>query len=120
MELNVHVRSVKQKFSLIKCCDNTSSKKKFIEKYLCWFSYEELYVPFKTMLEKIISLISSFIDLYEVVDDNSNHYRSMVINGIWINHVYSGLDSHNIPLNEKPNVNTVRFFELLKGSDKPL
>jgi hypothetical protein len=72
------------------------------------------------MLEKIISLISSFIDLYEVVDDNSNHYRSMVINGIWINHVYSGLDSHNILLNEKPNVNTVRFFELLKGSDKPL
>ena len=114
------MRSVKQKVSPIKCCDNASSKKKFIEKYLCWFSYEELYVSYKTMLEKIVSSISSFIDLYEVVDDNSNYYRSMVIDGIWINHVYSGEDSHNIHLNEEPNINIVRFFELLKGHDKPL
>jgi hypothetical protein len=80
--LNIHVRSVKQKVSPIKCCDNASFKKKFIEKYLCWFSYEELYVSYKTMLEKIVSSISSFIDLYEVVDNNSNYYRSMVIDGI--------------------------------------
>jgi hypothetical protein len=72
------------------------------------------------MLKNIVNSISSFIDLYEVVNDNCNHYKSMVMDEILINHVYSGENSHNIPLNEKSNVNAVRFFELLKGPDKPL
>jgi len=83
-------------------------------------SHERLYIIYETMLEKIISSISSSIDLYEILDNNSNHYMSMVINEIWINHVYSGEDSHSIPLDEEPNEDATRFFELLKGSDKPL
>jgi len=82
--------------------------------------HERLYVIYETTLEKIISSISSFINLYEVVDNNSNHYMSMVMNEIWINHVYSGEDSHSIPLDEEPNEDAIRFFELLKGSNKPL
>ena len=31
----------------------------FMEKYLCWFSHEEPYVPYKTMVERMVVLTFS-------------------------------------------------------------
>jgi len=80
---------------------------------LCWFSYREPYVLYKTMLERIVSSSSSNIK-QEVVDDNSNCYRSIVMDEMWINHGYSCKYSH---VDEEPNINTTRFFNLVKDFD---
>jgi hypothetical protein len=42
----------------------------------------------------------------------------MVIDTMTMNQDYLGEGSRNIPLDEEPNVNEVRFFEFLKDSDK--
>jgi len=52
-------------------------KKEFVEKYICWFPHKEPYVSYKTMLERIFGLTSSSGNIHEVVDDNSNRYRSI-------------------------------------------
>ena len=49
-------------------------KKRFIEKYLCWFAHIELYVLYETMVERMIGSLSNSSNMHEVVDDNSNHY----------------------------------------------
>jgi len=82
-ELDVYVWSVKTKASLWWCI----FFKGFVEKYLCWFAHGEPYVPYETMLERIIGSTSSSNNTHEVVDDNSNRYRSMVIDAMRINHV---------------------------------
>ena len=57
----------------------------FMEKYLCWFAHREPYVPYETMVEKIVRLTSSSSNMHGVVDFDSNHYRNMVIVVIRIN-----------------------------------
>jgi hypothetical protein len=54
-------------------------KIRFVEKYLCWFVYEEPYIPNKSMLQMIIGSTSSSSYTYEVVDDNNNSYKSLVM-----------------------------------------
>ena len=40
--LDVHVRGVKKKVSRSRYCNNASStKKRFMKKYLCWFTHRE-------------------------------------------------------------------------------
>jgi len=58
------------------CCYDASFffKKRFIEKYLCWFAHIELYVLYETMVERMIGSLSNSSNMHEVVDDNSNHY----------------------------------------------
>ena len=80
---------------------------------MCWFSYREPYVLYKTMLERIVSSSSSNIK-QEVVDDNSNCYKSMVMDGMWINYGYSCKYSR---VDEEPNIDTTRFFNLVKDFD---
>jgi hypothetical protein len=63
------------------------------------------------MLEMIIGSISSFSNIHEVVDDNSNCYRSMVMDTIKMNHSYWSKDSC---VDEELNINTSRFFKFLK------
>ena len=79
----------------------------FVEKYLCWLLYREPYVPYETMLEKIVGSTSTFSNIYEVIDDNHNRYKSMVMEAMRINHGYSGEGSC---VHEKPNVDATRFF----------
>jgi len=62
----------------------------FVEKYLCWLSYREPYVPYETMLERIVGSTSTSSNIYEVIDDNHNCYKSMVMEAMRINHGYSG------------------------------
>ena len=77
--LYVHIRGVKIKsFSiqmLLRCA--FYKKKKFIEKYLCWFAHIEPYVLYETMVEMIIESIFNFSNVHGVVDNNSNCYKSM-------------------------------------------
>lgn len=46
-----------------------------MEKYLYWFIHRELYVPYGTMIERIIESTSSFINVHKVIDNNSNPYK---------------------------------------------
>jgi len=45
---------------------------KFLEKHLCWFVHEEPYVPYETIVEKMVGLISNSSNVHGVVDDNCN------------------------------------------------
>jgi len=54
-------------------------KKRFMEKYLCWFAYGEPYVPYETMVERIVGSTFSSRNVYGVADDNNNPYRNMIM-----------------------------------------
>jgi hypothetical protein len=79
--LDVHIRDVKiKKVSWSRCCHDASfTKKTFMEKYLCWFVYREPYVPYETMLERMIGSTFSSSNMHRVVDDNNNYYKSIVM-----------------------------------------
>ena len=70
--LDVHARGVK-------------IKKKFIEKYLCWYAHREPYILHDTMVEKMVRSTSNSSNVHEVVDGNGNLYRNMVIDTMEIN-----------------------------------
>jgi len=84
---------------------------------LCWFVHGEPYVPYETMLKRIVDLISSSSSIHKVIDDNSNCYRTMVMNAMRINHGYSNEGSC---VDEELNVDATKLFKLLKDSDEPL
>ena len=56
-----------------------------MKKYLCWFAHREPYVPYDTMVEMMVGSTSSFSNVYKVIDDNNNHYRSMIMNTMIMN-----------------------------------
>jgi hypothetical protein len=88
-----------------------------MEKYLYWYTYGEPYVPHDTMIERMIGSTSSSSNLQEVVDDNSNSYRNMVIDAMEMNQGHAGQCSI---LDEKPNAGTTNFFNFLKDFDELL
>jgi len=88
-----------------------------MEKYLCWYTHEEPFVPHDTMVERMVGSTSSFSNVHEVVDDNSNPYRNMVMDAMRIN---QGHTNQCPILGEKSNADTASFFDLLKNSDEPL
>jgi hypothetical protein len=60
--------------------------KGFIKKYMCWQAYRESYVPHDTMVERMVGLASSFSNVHEVLDDNSNiSYRIMIMDTMRMN-----------------------------------
>ena len=60
-------------------------KKKFMEKYLCWYTHRKLYVLYDTMVERMIGSTSNSNNVHEVVDNNSNSYKNMIMNRMKIN-----------------------------------
>jgi len=54
-------------------------QKMLMDKYLCWIAHREPYVPYETMVVRSTSNSSS---VHRVIDDNSNHYKSMVMDVI--------------------------------------
>jgi hypothetical protein len=88
-----------------------------MKRYLCWFAYGEPYVPYETIVERIVGSTFNSSNVYEVVDDNSNPYRNMIIDAMRMNQGY--VDQYPV-IDEEPNVDATRFFDLLKDSDKPL
>jgi hypothetical protein len=69
------------------------------------------------MVERMIGSTSSSSNVHEVVDDNNNIYRSMVMDAMRMN---QGYESECSIIDKERNANTTRFFELLKYLDKPL
>jgi hypothetical protein len=52
--LDVYTRGVRKKNYRFKCCNDASStKKRFMKKYICWYAHEETYVPHDTMVDVI-------------------------------------------------------------------
>jgi hypothetical protein len=89
-------------------------QKKFMEEYLYWYAHGEPFVPHETMIKRIIGSTSSASNVYGIVDNNNNPYRTMVMDAMRMNQ--SHVDQFSI-VNEEPNVDVAR---LLKDSDKPL
>jgi len=56
---------------------------------LCWFAHGELYVPHETMVEMMVGSNFNSNNMHEVVDDNSNLYRNMVMDAMRMNQGYA-------------------------------
>jgi len=63
------------------------------------------------MIERIIGSTSSSSNVYEVVDNNNNPYKNMVMNAMRMN---QGYVSQCPIVDEKPNVYVAKVFDLLK------
>ena len=88
--------------------------KGFIEDYLCWYAYEELFVPDESMKEQVVGSTSSVSNMNEVGNENSNPYRNMVMDAMRMS---EGNISECPIIEEEPNADAARFFDLLKDSD---
>jgi hypothetical protein len=69
------------------------------------------------MVERMIKSISSASNMHGVVDDNSNPYRNMIMDAIRMNQGYWG---EYLIIDEEPNINTTKFFDLLKDFNEQL
>ena len=88
-----------------------------MEEDMCWYAHGEPFVPHETMIERMVGSTSSVSNVHEVVDDNSNPYRTIVMDLIRMNRGYVG--QHPI-IDEESNTDAARFFDLLKYYDEPL
>jgi hypothetical protein len=91
--------------------------KGFMEDYLCWYAHGELFVPNESMVERVVGSTSSASNMHEVRNDNSNPYRNMVMDAMRMS---EGNVSECPIVEEEPNANETRFFDLLKDSNEPL
>jgi hypothetical protein len=83
----------------------------------CVGMHTENHMFLTFMVERMVGSTSSASNVHRVVDDNSNLYRNMVMDGIRMNQGHAG----QCPiLDEENNVDAARFFDLLKDSNKPL
>jgi hypothetical protein len=57
----------------------------FIEDYLCWYAHGELFIPNESMVERVVGSTSSISNVHEVVYDNTNPYRNMVMDAMRMN-----------------------------------
>jgi len=91
--------------------------KGFMEDYLCWYAHGELFVPNQSIKEWVIGSTSSASNMHEVGNENSNPYRNMVMDAMRMS---QGNVSECPIIEEEPNADAARFFDLLKVSDEPL
>jgi hypothetical protein len=89
-----------------------------MEDYMCWYAHGELFVPDESMEEHVVgSTSSASSNMHEVGNENSNPYRNMVIDAMRM----SEGNVRECPIiEEEPNADAARFFDLLKDSDEPL
>jgi hypothetical protein len=69
------------------------------------------------MGERVVRSTSNASNVHGVANDNSNPYRNMIMDAMRIN---QGNVSQCPIIEEAPNANAARFFNLLKDSDKLL
>jgi hypothetical protein len=74
-----------KKVSQLRCCNEISSIKKVYEENLCWFAHIEPYVPYKTIIERMVRSTYSFSNMHGVIDDNRYPYRNMVMDAMRMN-----------------------------------
>ena len=68
------------------------------------------------MVEKIVWSTSSAKNVHEVINDNNNSYKTMVMDAMRMN---QGHASQYPIIDEEPNVNATRIFDIFKDSDEP-
>jgi hypothetical protein len=81
------------------------------------YAHGKPYVPYNTMVERMVGSTSSYSNIHGVVDDNSHPYRNIVMDAMRMN---QGHVSQCLIIDEEPNVDATRFFDHLKDYDKPL
>ena len=59
--------------------------KGFMKDYLCWYPHGELFVHNESMIEMMVESTSSASNMHEVVYENSNPYRNMVMDAMRMN-----------------------------------
>jgi len=65
----------------------------------------------------VVGSTSSASNMHEAANDNNNHYRNIVMDAMRMN---QGNVSQCPIVEEEPNADVARFFDLLKDSDEPL
>jgi hypothetical protein len=88
-----------------------------MEKYMYWYAHGEPFVPHKTMIKRMAGSTSSTSNVHGVETDNSNPYKTMVMDAMRINQGHAG--QYRI-IDEEPNADATNFFFLLKDFDKLL
>jgi hypothetical protein len=61
-----------------------------MEEYLCWYAHGEPFVSYETMVERMVGLTSSASNVYGVETDNSNPYKTIVMDAMNINQGHVG------------------------------
>jgi len=59
--------------------------KGFMKDYLCWYAHGGLFVCNESMVERMVGSTSSASNVHEVVNDNNNLYRNMVMDVMRMN-----------------------------------
>jgi len=85
--------------------------KRSIEEYLCRNAHREPFVPHETMVERMVGSTFSLNNMHEVVNNNSNPYRTMVMDAMRMNQSHA--DQCSI-IDEEPNADVTRFLIFLK------
>jgi len=88
-----------------------------MQDYLCWYAHGELFVPNKSMVERVVGSSSSASNMHEVGNENSNPYKNMVMDAMRMS---EGNVSEFPNVEEELNADAAKFFDLLKDSDEPL
>jgi len=52
---------------------------------MCWYAYGELFVSKESMVGRMGASNSSANNVHEVIDDNSNLYKNMVMDAMRMN-----------------------------------
>ena len=93
--------------------------KGFMENYQSWYAHGEVFVSEseRRMEETVVGSTSSASNVHETANDNTNPYRNMVIDAMRMN---QGNGNQCPIIEEEPNADAARFFDLLKDSDEPL
>jgi len=91
--------------------------KGFMEDYMCWYAHGELFVPNESMVKRVVESTSSASNMHKVINDNSNPYMNMVMDAMRMNE--DNVSECPI-IEEEPNADAVRFFDMLKDSDESL
>jgi hypothetical protein len=88
-----------------------------MENYQYWYAHGEVFVSKRRMGETVVVSISNASNVHKAANDNTNPYRNMVIDAMRMN---QGNVSQCPIIEEEPNADATRFFDLLKDSDEPL
>jgi hypothetical protein len=57
---------------------------------MCWYAHGEPFVPHEIMVERMVETTSSASNVHGVVDDNSNFYRTMIMDAMRMNQGHAG------------------------------
>jgi len=78
----------------------------------CVGLHTENHVLYKTMVERMVGSTSNSNNMHGVINDNSNRYRSMIMDAMWMNECDAG---EFLIVDEEPNIDVA----IIKWVPKP-